>query len=356
MNIDKLEVGQSFKNYKEMCSELEMEVKKSVDTKNAQFKELSRYCKYSKVGHRITILDKYETPLPKIDNRGKSEGTRKAKSVYGDMIQLLILDLLAQCKHGRISISRSKLMLSVSMINSNYSACGEQTKKLSKYTNIDEAVIYDFYNTSKSNFKSTVETALSNLMDKRIIWYDTVTKIRELGGHEHRLATDDEKEIILEVEKSILEELGYEKISEVRISKHWRLFKRKVKFLLHSKSEIDFYYSAYNINANEKYLEEERDGLISYLLEDAERKEFKGELNSTICENLSKSAHKRHEKGFLSSGKIFRMDENYTNSINELIGLLIKSSTPNVIKQVQDTEIEDELTEEQMELLRDLFV
>jgi hypothetical protein len=354
MNTSKLYKGQTFKNYKELCVELEMEVKKSTDTKNAQFKELSRYCKYNKIGHKFTIEEVFEKPLPKIENRGKSTGSRNY--IYGELIQLLILDLLAKCKKGHISISRSKLMVTINMINRNYSPCGEKVKQLGKYTEIEEAVIYDFYNTSNSNFKSAIETALNNLMDKRIIWYDKVTKVCEKETKNHRYATVEEKEIIRDTEKLVLDELGYKQVSRVRCSKHWKLFKKKVKKSLNENSEINYYYLAYDIYANEVYLQEERLEILNFLMEEAKRDEYKGELNATVYLNLIENAKKRHEKGF-TSGKMskYRISDNYVEDIKKLVNLLIDDMADYIVDDVFDIKEDEIWTEEELELFEQLI-
>lgn len=356
MKIENISTGQIFKNYKELCLELEIEIKSSSNSKNAQFKELARYCKFSKSGHKFIIEEVYEKPLEKIENRGKSEGSRNNNSVYGDMIQLLILDLLAQCKGGKVSISRGKLMLVINMINENYRPCGENVKKLAKYTEIEEAVIYDFYNTSNSNFKSAVETALSNLMDKRIIWYDSVTKVAEKDTRVHRIATDEEKENILETEKQILNELKYKQVSQVRCSRDWKLFKTKVKNLLNKQSEIEYYYLAYDIVVNKKYLEEERKELFDLLLEEIERDEYKGELNATVYFNLIENAEKRHKKGF-TSGKMgkHRSKSEYVDNIKKLVTLLIDDTAGDICEHVMNIKLEDTtISEEDYEMLMSL--
>jgi hypothetical protein len=358
MNIENLKVGQSFKNYKELCVELGLEIKSSTDTKNAQFKELARFCKFNKVGHKFTIEEVFTIPLPKVDNRGKSDGSRNNNNVYGDMIQLLILDLLAQCKKGHVSISRGKLLLVVSMINENYSFCGENVKKLSKYTQIEESVIYDFYNTSNNNLKSAVDTALSTLMDKRIIWYDIITKVCDRESKIHRSATIQEKEIILECEMNVLKELKYKQISQVRVSKHWRLFKSKVKELLTTNTDIEYYYSAYDIVVNEKYLDEERKELYDFLLETVERNNYKNNLNSIVQTRIIENAEKRHNKAFTSKkmGK-FRIKSEYIDDIKRLVNLLIDSNTSDISNHVLNVESDDNLSEEELELLifEDLF-
>lgn len=349
MKTEKLYEGQTFKNYKELCLELEMEIKKSVDTKNAQFKELARYCKINKIGHKITIEEVYENPLPKIDNRGKD-------SIYGNLVQLLIADLLAQCD-GHISISRSKLMLTIGMVNCNYSECRELVQKLAKYTNIDEKVIYDFYNTSTSSFKSVIETALKSLMDKRVIMYNKVIKVSDKDKYSTRAATEKELNLIMDIEKSTLEELGYKQISSVRVSKDWSKFKVKTKQLLQERSDIDFYFTAYDITIHEKYIIEERNELINLLLEQIKRQNSKDELNQLIYANLLLNAQKRHEKAFTSKkmGRV-RIAKSYIENFEQLANLLIDKNTPNVIHKIKAIQIEEDIfTPEMIEEMDRLF-
>jgi hypothetical protein len=349
MKVEKLYEGQTFKNYKELCLELGMEIKKSADTKNAQFKELARFCKLNKIGHKIFIEEVYTTPLPKTENRGKD-------SIYGNLIQLLITDLLAQCD-GHISISRSKLMLTIGMINCNYSECRELVQKLAKYTEIDEKVIYDFYNTSTNSFKSVVETALKSLMDKRVIMYNKVIKISEKDKYTTRTATEKELNLIMDVEKLILDELGYKQISSVRVSKDWKTFRTKSKHLLQQRSDIDFYFTAYDITIHEKYIVEERNELVSLLLKQVNRQESKDELNQLIYTNLLLNAQKRHEKAFTSRkmGKV-RITQTYIENFERLSNILIDRNTPNIVYKVRAVELEEDIfTPELIDELDKLF-
>jgi hypothetical protein len=339
MNIEKLISGKTFKNYKELCTDLGMEVKKSSKSKKYQLRELERYCTYIKEGHSFKITEVFSDPRPKVDNRGKSEGSRR--DVYGNLIQLLIADLLAQTKAGRISISRGRLLLAINMVNENYSYCGENVPKLSKYTDIEEAVIYDFLNTSNSNFKSTVETALKQLMDKRIIWYDRVTKVSK--GNTRDTATQEDKEIIMKYETEVLKSFGYKSISQVRSSKHWKLFKKEVQKLLNKNSDIDYYYFAYDITVNKEGLKEERQELSDFLLEDMQRLEYHCKLNITVSDHLKENAKKRHDNHFTGSQKMnkYRREDQYIEKISKLIGYLVDLSASDIMKHIGNIELDE---------------
>lgn len=340
MKIENITSGQVFKNYKELCLELEMEIKTSTNSKKAQIKELERHCKLNKIGHKFYIEEVYDAPKMKVENRGKNE----SNNVYGQLVQLLITDLLAQC-NGHLSISRSKLLRTISMTNKNFSTCGEHVRKLSVYTDTPEAVIYDFYNSSNGTFKSAIETALNKLMDKRVIMFDKVTKVSYFDNTSPVKANQKEKLLILDIEKKILKQLGYEQISDVRVSKHWKLFNRLVKEKLHKESDINYYFLAYDITVHEEFIKEERNQLFKLLLENATRVKYKNELNSTVKQRILSNAEKRHWNSNISSkmGKE-RRKFTYVSDINKLIELLIDVNADDIIQEVML--LEDEILED----------
>ena len=67
MKIENLKEGMVLKSYRELCEVLEMKVQSS-DSKNAQLKELGRYCKFHKDKYKFVIDEVYDIPLPKEDN------------------------------------------------------------------------------------------------------------------------------------------------------------------------------------------------------------------------------------------------------------------------------------------------
>lgn len=344
MNVSKLEVGKIYKNYKELCSELGLEHKKSTNSKNAQFKELARYCEFSRSGHSFIVNKVYSEPLPKVENRGKSEGSRNNNNKYGEMVELLILDLLATAKGNNVSISRSKLLRTINMINNNYGFGSENIRKLAKHTDVEEQIVYDFYNTNNSNFKKTVERALNNLMDKRIIWYNIVTKVSV--DNIHRLATYKEKQDIATIEKRVLKDLGFKRVNQIRPTNYWIPFKKHVTELLKKNTNIDYYYFAYDITINKEFIEEERLDLAQYILKDYRREEEKGELNSRVYFNVIKNAEIR-QQDTKKTHKMYeyRMTETYVKDIETLAKILIDDSQEDIteiIKSIQLDNVRDE--------------
>jgi hypothetical protein len=235
-------------------------------------------------------------------------------------------------------------MFAIGMINSNYSECRELVPKLAKYTEIDLNFIYDFYNTTTGSFRGIIETALKNLMDKRIIMYNTIIKVSEQRKYTTRNATERELQLIMSIEKDIMEELGYSQISNLRVSRDWKKFRTKVNHLLNERSEIEYYFTAYDITVNEKYIKEERKQLVDLLLEEVQRKESKNELNQIIYSNVILNAEKRHDDGFTSGKKAkTRLNIFYVENIRELANLLIDRNTSNIIHKIRNIEIEENI-------------
>lgn len=80
MKINNLKVGNTYKNWKELCATLEVEPK-SHSYKVKQEKEFKCYFDWEKQGQKITITEIYEVPKEKEDGRkmnGKNENSLKA--------------------------------------------------------------------------------------------------------------------------------------------------------------------------------------------------------------------------------------------------------------------------------------
>lgn len=82
MNLEKLKAGNVFKNYKAMCTELGIPIKNGSRGKEYQFRNIKRYCLLHKDGQKIIIDEVFDIPLPKIDGRGRSIGSRTNHQKY----------------------------------------------------------------------------------------------------------------------------------------------------------------------------------------------------------------------------------------------------------------------------------
>ena len=92
MKVNNLKEGMILKNYKELCSVLDIPVV-SGKQKQLQIKDLERYVEYHKIGNKIIIDKIFKEVISKVDNRGKGNNTK-----YVDDIEYLILTLLNKFK------------------------------------------------------------------------------------------------------------------------------------------------------------------------------------------------------------------------------------------------------------------
>lgn len=357
-----LEVGQVFKNYKDLCLHLGEEIKDG-NSKKSQIRNWDCYFKTHKEGNKIIIDEIYDTSKQNKHHRGGANNV-----IFGDIIELLILDLLTKEDNNVLIIGRTKLMNMIGMTNVNYKIGRNIIPKLSDYISSDIKVVQDFYKTNDSNFKSAIESSLKRLKNKRLIDYSTVTKIKEKDSYKFRLATEDELLSILVVEKRVLTTLDYRKIEDVRKSSDWYKFKNKCRELIQSITDIDYYFSAYKIIVDTAFAENEKINIITSILNQTNIDESKNELNSIIMDNINKNAMKRHENADnskLEEYKEIRKDKNYVEEINKLSNLLININMKiNIIDLLKTDDIysdENEplesykLTDDMIEYIEDML-
>lgn len=359
---DCLKVGQVFKNYKELCLYLGEDIKDG-NSKKSQLRNWDCYFKTHKEGNKIIIDEIYDTPKQNEYQRGGANNV-----IFGDIIELLILDLLTKENDNVLVIGRTKLMNMIGMTNVNYKIGKNIMYKLSDYICSDVKVVQDFYRTNDSNFKSAIESSLKRLKNKRLIDYSTVTKIKEQNSNKFRLATEDELLSILVVEKRVLTTLDYRTMDEVRRSSDWNVFKNKCKELIQAITDIDYYFSAYKIIVDTAFAENEKINIITSILDKANIDKSKSELNILIMDNINKNAIKRHENADNSKLEEFkdtRKDKDYVRDINNLSKLLIslkmKINIIDLLKVKDDNSYEKEsvesykLNEDMIEYIEDML-
>lgn len=373
VNVSNLHVGQVLKNYKELCHALGEKVQAG-NSKKAQLKNWERYFSYTKDGHKFIINEIYDTPKEKDDRRILGNNA----AYYIDYIEMLLLNLFAEyAEQGQrtLLLSKSKLLYLLKMINTNYLFYRDKTNKLSEYINISETEIKDFYESSDNTLTSNIDTALRRLRQKAlahwtyttaICYIDTRIETNELGKikikrykkqnynnctndeeqyifepvnpstptRSYKKATDEEIEIIMEAEKEVLEKYGidttnyYKEASKLEKEKKYyikelyrkrltNIFYKEVNDILFERANILYYYDAYHIVLNRKYINRDKE-LIYNKLEEMQKFVYEELLNNAIKERIINNAEKRHQKA-LKIDDIF-FDFNYfPESKNELL-------------------------------------
>lgn len=312
------------KNYPTLCEILEIK-KASGNTKISQFKELATHCNYEQQGQKIIVKEIYDTQKEKIDMRG-------AKGKFSDDLQEILLGVLAQDKKGELLFSKNVLFKHLNMINDNYRIARYNVPQLSELIEVDEDIVYSFFDDANSKMVDMLEVALKRLRSRRLIIWEKVMVVaklkaikNELGEVklefdndnynnarvktqiEYRQATFEEKQIILEIERSIMNELGCKDAQQVFLNGKWREYKKKVNALVQERLNIKFHFEGFLITYNHDRIVEEAIENTSFL---------KINVNNNLVESFINNANTRNQNAI---NKQINIEE-----YNELIELHTK--------------------------------
>ena len=129
MKIENLHEGMVIKNYKELCSLLEIEVFGG-NQKKSQMKDLETYCKFHKEGQKIIIDEIYAVQKEKVDNR--------ENGAYDEMKSLILsILLLDDYEDNRAILPINTLLSAIGAVSRNYSATHQYQQSTSEYLNMD---------------------------------------------------------------------------------------------------------------------------------------------------------------------------------------------------------------------------
>lgn len=297
MNINNLKENQAIKNYKELCTLLEIKPAGG-NTKIAQLKELSLYTDYHKEGNKIIIdkikeVDKEQILLFEFSNSSK----------YIKSLSNIILTYLYKEPEKMKEIPLIKLLGILGVTNNNYISCNSYRKEMSQFYDIQLASIYYFYDTTRKEFKRIIERCLNNLQNRSILFWNKCIMIIDNNNNLHK-ADDEEKQEILNIQKQVLEELEVGSLREVLESKKLRnKFNDRIYSLLNFK-----YFFAYDIVIGDKAIKIEYENLLKN----------KEELNENILTRVIK---------IFSSDKYIKNNNDYKLLIDLLIDLEEEDNT-----------------------------
>lgn len=353
MNVENLEnyilEHEFIKNYKTMCEILEEEIKGRGNSRNAQFKEWRRYFHWENQGHKFIILEIYDKPLAKVDNRGKSEGSRNNyKGIYAELVDTLLLQYLIKQRNIKgctIDTTNNKLAYATGIINHNYrKAFSNQNKffnkiKMDSGLNQNRYAMYDTFNNIKSKIRELIKGSLDRLQRNNKLTYEYDYFITE--DTENRQATKEELELIKDIEIEVMEELQKDK---KQIDNNYQLlekFRLKVlKKVQKQYADITFIYMSYIISFTERIEP----------LEDDEINKLKQQLNELILKYLNKKPMEMQEKtrkqykekNYFGLGRPRidkymedRLDKNYINYCISFVDILCNLQAINITNLIR---------------------
>lgn len=313
-----LKEGDVYKNYKELCNQLnESELK--ANSKNAQLKEWKRHFDWDKSGQKYIITEIYHEPLEKEDKR-----INNGQSIYSEHIELLLLDYLSKQEGKVAELTIKKIFVLLGMVNSNYM---DDEYKIEDGL-INEFQINNFYQRSYKKLNRVLFDALRSLKNKRLINYneDKIIKITEPNKKgilidNIRIASQDEKNIIMKVEREILQEMGYETIVQIHLKFKHKDFYHKVRNRLYEQYNIHYYYNQISLWFFHEHIEHAKEKAKI----DMERKMLNNKVINFVNEQVGKNLDKNQKQykdaiyeleercigkpSSLAIKKIFKLDE-----------------------------------------------
>ncbi|MDM5306320.1 hypothetical protein [Peribacillus frigoritolerans] len=247
INTRNLSEGEIFKNYKALCEALNEKVKTGY-SKQAQLKEWEGYFTYLKDKNKFIILKILDDPIVKVEQRGGNN-----KLAHADKMDEMLTYILSKQEDGELLMTINRLLLEMKMINENFTYGNYNQNKVSNYLDIKEAYIEEFFHLTKRTFKSNIDSMLDRLERKSMIYWNKVKTVCIGKGdvtEEHRLATKDEIQLIMQVEDEVMIELGCEDKQDIVKKEMWKYYKKEVNKVLTEKANIMYYYDSYNIIRN----------------------------------------------------------------------------------------------------------
>ena len=348
---------------------------KKGNSKVKQMKQIESLYKVEQKGRKYILIEKYNEPKEIIDNRQES---------YISLIENLILNLCYNESYqpsfdGSVKISMGRIARGVGLFNANFSACKRMLGKTSKYlgTNIDTTK--EYFDTVERSASGKIETALKNLDKKATISWNKVIMVAEIeefsqfshrekesGKTEiykstmenHRKATDEEIDFIRDSRKEAYILYNVKDAKQAKFSSKAKEINDNIKTRL-LKRNISYYYYAYEIRFNPKFVEYD---LKQFCLDEDEKyamtKTLKEAFSIKIYENADKKNIKCVGRPSNSDRKAYRKGDKYLEDYQTLNNNMIikdKNILDEVYKTHTDSKIEEILedisTEELMKII-----
>lgn len=371
MKIENLEVGKTYNNMKELCEVLEVKYPPTTKTKEVFLKRLKEKVKIIRNKRTIKIVGFYKI--------GEIKEEKKCDKKYDKTLQKLILDILIQHEDKNfVLLSKSKICLLTNLVNDNFRYCQDKMPRLSNFMDVDIKNIEEFFTTTKSLLRRNVEKALNELRNKSLIYWSEVLTICQLIENEDfegnesspidniqeekfidenkeeqsefysykkkkytkvfRKANREEIEYIINVEKEVMDEMGFDDKRDIVLAGKWNDFFVEVKKNLLYDRNIVYYYNSYEIIINRDYILREWENLNKLKLDYKYKSKLEKIINEKVYNNIKDNALKRHKAAsqkdvidqiFESKEKVLarmfrRADESYMKNMNKLNRKLIK--------------------------------
>lgn len=300
MNLENICKGLIIKNYKELCKLLGEE-EKGGKSKQLQLDNWKRYFDFDRDGQKIIITDVFLEEKEKIDNRGKSDGSRRNNSVYIKFIETLLLYMLSKLDDDLVC-TKNYLLLSLGMVDSNYTN-KDYREYLTENNKFNNREIHEFDMRAYNILDRILFSALNSLQNRFLItWEQELHYIIDIDGKDEDILADhiDKKNYMdakFEIARKLGEEEGnidkYDNLSDIFFYNKTKKFYSKLKDYLFInydwKSSCIKYRIAFNkdnVNSSIERTENQLKKLV---------RKNKNELNTKIIDAINNNAISKYE-------------------------------------------------------------
>ena len=340
-----LQIGLLVKNYLAMCLLLD-EPEKEGKSKILQLENWKRYFDWDKQGHKFIITVIYDIPLPKVDNRGKSEGSRN-KGIYAQYVDNLLMEYLMDTKHvyeNTVYTTNNKIAESIGIVNYNYRTALSNQEKFYNTIKDDFGIynnvycMYDTINLIKTKVREVIKSSLDRLVKLKYIEYNYVNFV--FVGISRPVYTY-EKNKIEELEKVVLVTMGKSQQQIDNNNKLSKQFRDRILYLMQENYPyIQNIYKGYVITIKDsKNIDFEFAQIykLNQLILDS--------LKDKPAENLQKFKEKDkitmwfgRRNPFWKKWTFDRMSKNYLRHCDNFIRMLVDITSPNITERIVECE------------------
>ena len=191
--VENLKVGQVIKNYKELCSLLEIKTKTG-EAKQIQLEKLCNVIDYHKEGHKF-VIDKIKAidEIDFIDKRTLGNNSETSIEI-GDVI---LHKLLTEYRGQEVTITSNELLVRLMLMSEKY-------KKFLYETDVFRCEIginYEYLRKCRlkigTQLNKRIESALKRLKNSGYIYYNQKIHLRLIneGGQPYNKILDDNRDI-----------------------------------------------------------------------------------------------------------------------------------------------------------------
>ena len=279
-----LKKGQEFVSYGKMMEYFGWK-KKGGDAKKAQMKMLENYLELEKFGRYGFKIKEIKQPVP-IKEPAKEKGK---KSTYLEYMKPIVLNTLANGYRTDHCIICTKVdfLEKTAIVNDDYKFWRMNSGEASKNLGIPKEVLDYFFNATYDNNTGNVETVLNNLQKDSYLTWSIDWVIKKEKEELERPANNEERKIIVQAQRDVLDDLGCKNTAEVHFKNkqadYVKMFGEKCKV-----KGIEYGYKGYIIISTKQ--------LDHMALEVKEEKDLLKKINNISYEKALATGSNKQEQ------------------------------------------------------------